>query len=132
MDQGLRRRRRRWVPVWGWAPLAVGVLGVLAVGDTCLHNGALAHQLLDEDVDSGGGVFKSGLSVSNHIDYKIVGGTYATTSLTDHPDGRQLRPAGVHCLCGPCHCRCGLLFRDRTRARRCRVHRYSRIMRATC
>jgi hypothetical protein len=84
VDQGLRRRRQRWVPVWGWAHLAVGVLGVLAVGDICLHNGALARQLLDEDVDSGG-VFKSGRSVSNHIDYKIMGGTYATTSLTDHP-----------------------------------------------
>jgi hypothetical protein len=47
----------------------------LAVGDTCLHNGALAHQLLDEDVDSGGGFFESGLSVSNHIDYEVVGGT---------------------------------------------------------
>ena len=75
MDQGLRRRRQRRVPVWGWAPSAVGALGVLAVGDTCLHNGALAHQLLDEDVDSGGGFFESGLSVSNHIDYEVVGGT---------------------------------------------------------
>jgi hypothetical protein len=85
--------------------LAVGVLGVLAVGDTCLCNAALAHQLLDMGFDCGGGVFESGLSLSNHIDYEVVGGSYATTSLTDHPCGRALRPAGVHCLCGPCHSR---------------------------